>query len=202
MRRIGETRDRTVDVRVLAATHRDLQLAINESRFRQDLFYRLAVLTVHLPPLRERGEDLHLLLVYLGRAVIKEQGAGPVSMTQAALRAMERYDWPGNVREVRNVLTQMMVFSEGEVLTADDLPPFIRGLEDENESDAVFGIDGLPLLPDEGIELDAYLANVQKSLIEQARDRTNGNKAAAAKLLGLKRPTLIDRKNRLDIDWE
>jgi DNA-binding NtrC family response regulator len=202
VRRIGGTQDRSIDVRVLAATHVDLEAALAEKRFRDDLFYRLAVLKVSLPPLRERGEDLGQLIVHLGRIIIDQQETGPVSLTKGALRAMERYHWPGNVRELNNVLTHLMVFAESEIVRVEDLPTTIRGLGEEDGLGSPTGADGLILLPEEGIDIDAFLGRVQKSLIEQARDRTGGRKARAAELLKLKRPTLIDRIRRLGVNWD
>jgi DNA-binding NtrC family response regulator len=200
IRRIGDTRDRQIDVRVLAATHVDLEVARAEKRFREDLYHRLAVLKVALPPLRERGEDLAQLILHLGRIIIDQQETRPVSLSKGALRAMERYHWPGNVRELNNVLTQLMVFAESELIRVEDLPPEIRGLADPHDSDALVASDVF-VLPEEGIDLEALLRRLQKSLIEQARDRAGGNKARAAALLQLNRTTLIDRIRRLGVDW-
>ena len=202
VRRVGESKDRPIDVRVVAATHVDLKNAVAEKRFREDLYFRLAVMTVHLPALRERGEDLEQLIRHLGAEVIKREETGRVSITRGALRAMERYSWPGNVREVTNLLTQLLVLAESDVIGVEDLPPDLRGLADGELASAVLAADGNVLLPEEGIDLDAYLSRIQRSLVEQARDRTGGKKARAAALLGLNRTTLIDRIKKLGVDWE
>jgi len=200
IQRVGESDHRSVDVRIVAATHRDLQVDIAEKRFRQDLYFRLAVLPIHLPPLRERGEDLSKLIEHVGRAALEVQGSGSISFTRGALRAMERHLWPGNIRELQNVLTQLIVFAESEAITVEDLPPNIRLLADDDDLDGgTVGIDSIPVLPEEGMDLRAYLDRIQRSLLEQALERTGGNKARSAGLLGLARPTLIDRIKRFGL---
>jgi len=201
IQRIGETAHRKVDIRIVAATHRDLQVDIADKRFRQDLYFRLAVLPIRLPPLRERGEDVRKLISHVGRFALKVQGSGTFAFTRGAVRAMEQYDWPGNIRELENVLTQLLVFAESAVITVEDLPTPIRMLAGELDSlDAgIFSIDSTPELPEEGMDLRAYLDRIQRTLIEQALERTGGNRARAAGLLGLARPTLIDRIKRFGI---
>ena len=201
IQRIGETAHRKVDIRIVAATHRDLQVDIADKRFRQDLYFRLAVLPIRLPPLRERGEDVGKLISHVGRFALKVQGSGTFAFTRGAVRAMEQYDWPGNIRELENVLTQLLVFAESAVITVEDLPTPIRMLAGELDSlDAgIFSIDNTPALPEEGMDLRAYLDRIQRTLIEQALERTGGNRARAAGLLGLARPTLIDRIKRFGI---
>jgi DNA-binding NtrC family response regulator len=175
-RRLGDVRDRTVDVRLIAATHHDLSRAVGEKKFREDLYYRLSVLPLRLPPLRERREDVPALAQrLLGTAVSLSKGA------QAALAA---YSWPGNVRELRNVLERARVLSQKPVLEAADL----RLAASSNGPEA----------SDELLTLEA----LERRHIERALERAGGKVARAAQMLGIARSSLYQKLQRYKIEAE
>lgn len=178
LRRVGGVRDLRVDVHVLAATNRDLKEAMNRGEFREDLFYRLNVLPIYLSPLRERPEDIAPLAFHFLEVLSKELRQPPRSLSPEAVQAFECYDWPGNAREMSNVLERILLLSDAETIELEILPPEIRGVELSGEPPVV--------LPAEGVSLDS----VERELIQQALERADGNKSAAARLLGLSRDTL------------
>ncbi len=190
-RRVGGVREARVDVRVIAATNRDLREAIRERGFREDLYYRLNVFPIHVPPLRERPEDVlplaqHFLEEFARRFHRPVSAISPEA--QARLRA---YPWPGNVREVRNLMERLAITCRGRQLGPEDLPPEIRG-------DAAAG-PGRWVLPAEGCDLEALERDLARCLIGQALERTGGNVSQAARLLGLPRGTLRHRMESLGI---
>jgi len=189
--RIGDTRTIKVDVRVVAATNADLPRMVKEGTFREDLFYRLNVVPMQLPSLRERAEDIPLLVA---RFIDKLQPPGedrePVVISQEAMRRLMAYEWPGNVRELENAVERALALGGGRRhLDVDDLPP---GLRDEPSPTAA-----LPQLTEEGVDLPRLIAGIEGHLIAQALARTAGNRGAAARLLGLKRTTLVEKIKRL-----
>ena len=178
LRRVGGVRDLRVDVHVLAATNRDLKEAVSRGEFREDLFYRLNVLPIYLSPLRERPEDIAPLAFHFLENLSKELRQPPRSLSLEAVQAFECYDWPGNAREMSNVLERILLLSDAETIELEMLPPEIRCVEVLGEPPVV--------LPAEGVSLDS----VERELIQQALERADGNKSAAARLLGLSRDTL------------
>ncbi len=176
--RVGGSKTIPVDVRIVAATHRDLEAMVSQNAFRQDLFYRLNVIRLELPPLRERLGDLELYTTFFLRRLSERTGRPVTNLTPAAVKRLQSHPWPGNVRELENVLERAMVLSTGSVLDVDDLPEF--GQARRSESGIGFR------LPEEGISLE----ELEKDLIGQAMERSDGNKSAAARLLGLTRRTL------------
>nr|MBC8365947.1 sigma-54-dependent Fis family transcriptional regulator [bacterium] len=178
LQRVGSNKDISVDVRIVAATHRDLEAMVAQNAFRQDLYYRLNVIRIELPPLRERLGDLELYTNFFLKRLSERTGRKVTNLTADALKVLQSHPWPGNVRELENVLERAMVLSSGSVLDFEDLPP----LSASQRSDG-----GLAYrLPEEGISLEV----LEKDLIVQAMDRSGGNKSAAARLLGLTRRTL------------
>jgi two-component system response regulator AtoC len=181
VRRLGDTKDITVDVRVLAATVRDLSREVKEGRFREDLYYRLNVLQITLPPLRERPGDLpllidHFLAKYNGRFGTQLRG-----MTPEALKLLSRYAFPGNVRELENMIERAVVLAEGDLLGPDDLPERLQE-----------GHDPVALTLASG-ELSIKRTNrvIEETLIRKALERTQGNRTAAAKLLEISHRALL-----------
>jgi transcriptional regulator with GAF, ATPase, and Fis domain len=172
-KRVGGARDVTVDVRLVAATNRDLVAAVREGRFREDLFYRLNVLPVPLPPLRERRGDLPLLVGHFLEAFNRELGKQVRGVDPGALARLEGHGWPGNVRELRNVLERAVLLTEATTLGPADLPSF--GQERPGEG-------GLRL-PAEGIDLAA----LERSFVVEALERSEGSPTRAAALLGMTR---------------
>jgi DNA-binding NtrC family response regulator len=177
--RVGETQTRASNVRVIAATNRKLEAEIAAGRFREDLFYRLNVIQIRVPPLRERREDLPLFIDHFLDRLAEEQGRPRPRLSPEAERALLSHAYPGNVRELANVLERAVTLCDGAVIQIADLPPALRG---RPEAIAV-GSD--PALPDGGLDLQAHLDAIERELLEQALQRTGGVKTEAARLLSL-----------------
>lgn len=182
--RVGGSKTIPVDVRVIAATNKDIEREVKEGRFRADLYYRLSVVTLHIPPLRERREDIILLANHF----LKKFNREPVRIGEDAQSVLVSYGWPGNIRELENVIQRASVLRRGDVITAADLP---EKLKKEKMS-----IEHVILnLPDEGISLE----DLEKNLIVKALEKHNGNQTRAAEYLGITRPTLIYRMEKYGI---
>ena len=205
--RVGSNRTQTADVRIIAATHRDLEKAIADGRFREDLYYRLNVFPIEMPPLRDRIGDLPLLI---GEQIARMEalGRGGVKFSPPVLRVLARYSWPGNIRELANLIERLAIMHPGRVIEVGDLPEKFRagipegGVEDEHE-----GIEPglhLPELPHpgEGFDLKDYLNDLESRLIRQALDDAGGVVAHAAKLLGMRRTTLVEKMRKFAIGRE
>lgn len=176
-RRIGGTRDITVDCRIIAATNRDLAARMREGTFREDLYYRLSTIPLVLPPLRERAEDIPVLATHFLGVFDRKLGRTHAGFTGQALKKLAAYGWPGNIREMRNVVERAVLLGGGRELDAQDLVLGEPGRGNSPGERAPF------LLPPEG----CVLAEVERQLIEQALNRTQGNQTRAAELLGLSR---------------
>jgi transcriptional regulator with PAS, ATPase and Fis domain len=195
VRRLGSTETRLVDVRVVAATHRDLLTAVARGTFREDLFYRLNVVQIELPPLRERREDVGLLAEYFLDRVAARQGRPRPAFTPEARAMLERYDYPGNVRELENAIEHAMAVSEGPAIGEMDLPVSIREPRLLTEHAARGEADGTPgsaaVRAATAPERDGWsLAEVEKDHIRRVLARHGGNATVAAKQLGISRTTL------------
>ena len=185
--RLGARKPIRVDVRVLAATNRDLERAIETGQFRQDLYWRLNVLALRLPALRERAQDLPLLIDALLQRLDAELGLGVNGMTDEARRLLLAHDWPGNVRELENVLRGSMIVCDGHALAARDLPPRIRGEAVDTFSPA--GASRLTLADAVGRAVE----RVERSLIHAALSEHKGNRTLSAESLGVNRKTLFNK---------
>ena len=188
--RVGDSHPIKIDVRVIAATHSDLTKMVGEGTFREDLYYRLNVIPVKLPALRERRDDIPLLVQHFLQKLSAELGRGPATMSQEGLRRLMAYHWPGNVRQLENVVERSIAFSQGRAQVE------VQDLASEGDTTPVASPD--VAFPDEGVDFEHYVSNVELSLIKQSLERTRGNKRQAAKLLNLKRTTLIEKLKRLD----
>jgi DNA-binding NtrC family response regulator len=190
--RVGDSHTIKIDVRVIAATHSDLTKMVADGSFREDLFYRLNVIPVQLPPLRDRREDIPLLVQHFLQKLAGEAGRGGVTISQDALRRLMAYQWPGNIRQLENVCERALAFSQGRSqIDVPDLTPDIQNqAAPVDSSDAWF--------PDDGLDFERYIEGVELSLIRRSLERTQGNKRQAAKLLNLKRTTLIEKLKRLE----
>jgi len=181
---VGETATQTVDVRVIAATNANLHDRISRGEFRRDLYYRLNVVPLEIPPLRERIGDVQVLLTHFINQFTKEHDLPKVSITKSAMNRLIAYPWPGNVRELRNVCERLCILLAGRIIDENNLPPEI--------------VSRLPTvkpqidLPECGINLE----QVEIDLIRQALERTNGNRSRSAKLLGISRDTLMYRMQK------
>ena len=176
IRRVGDTKDLKTDVRLIAASNRDLETAVREVVMREDLFYRLNVLPIHLPSLRERREDIPLLVAHFLQKFSKDLSKEVRGVTPEALAVLERYHWPGNIRELENVLERAIVLGAGDMLGVDSLPESVRR---ERPSKALEVVD----LPEEGMDLEATLDEIESRYLKRALDRTRGVQTKAAELL-------------------
>src|SRR3954462_2716482 len=190
--RVGDSHTIKIDVRVIAATHSDLARMVADGTFREDLFYRLNVIPVQLPPLRERREDIPLLVQHFLQKLSAESGRSTVTISQDALRRLMAYPWPGNIRQLENAIERAMAFSQGRSqIDVQDLTADIQQQTPPADSpDAWF--------PDEGLDLARHIDGIELALIRRSLERTHGNKRQAAKLLNLKRTTLIEKLKRLE----
>jgi len=192
--RIGDTRTIKVDVRIVAATNADLMKMVREGTFREDLYYRLNVIAVHLTPLRERPEDIPLLVQRFLEKLGSERRGGssdpPITVAQEAMRRLMAFPWPGNVRQLENAIERALALLGGRTqIEAADLPPDVQATAEV--------ITPMLDLPAEGIDLPAVVAQIEKDLIDRALVRTGNNKGAAARLLSLKRTTLVEKLKRM-----
>ena len=193
-RRVGGARDMQVNVRIIAATNRILDQAVREGSFREDLYYRLKVIPVEMPPLRQRPEDIELLTTYFVDHFNEELRKSTRGFTAEATEILKRYRWPGNVRELRNVVERAMILENKEYLEAADLEPSIRNA---GESDAAGVSPGSPhfALPEDGIGLQ----QVEDEMVRQAVERTGGNQTRAAALLQISRDALRYKMKKLGL---
>jgi transcriptional regulator with PAS, ATPase and Fis domain len=191
--RVGDSQTIRVDVRIIAATNSDLKKMVQENLFREDLYYRLNVIPVRVPPLRERRADIPLLAMhFLDRLVKETPQRGRVALSQDAQQTLMAYGWPGNVRQLENVIERAFALSPGRAqLSIADLPDEIREFQQPAQSSEV-------TFPDEGVEMERLVADFEHSLIQRALERSGGNKRQAADLLHLKRTTLIEKLRRLE----
>jgi len=190
LRRIGGTNDIQVDVRFIAATNRDLRQAIRDGGFREDLYYRISVFVIDLPPLRERMEDIELFIAAFIDEFNRAMGKNVVGVSGEALQLMKAYHWPGNIRELRNVIERAMVLSDGREIQADQLP---ADLSDESDSLP----SRLPAdLPADGLDLEGLVSTMEAQLIEDALERCGGNQTEAAALLSISRDQLRYRMEK------
>ncbi len=185
--RVGSAKPRTVDVRVLVATNHNLKQCVADGRFREDLYYRLEVLSIMLPPLRERQEDLPLLVSHFRAKASKKLGIEAPAIAPEVIEAMQKYRWPGNVRELENTLEQLFVLASGPTITLDDLPEKLRVREAQ---------PGNFVLPPGGLVLE----DLEQDLIRQALEQSGGRIKDAAELLGLTYKTLQYRLKKHEID--
>ena len=188
--RVGDSKTIKVDVRVIAATNSNLQRMVAEGLFREDLYYRLNVIPVQLPPLRERRDDIPLLVQHFLDKFCSGRPT-PVTVSQDAMRRLMSYAWPGNVRQLENATERAVAFggSRGQ-LEAADLPPEVAGAEPPTVTASL-------ALPEDGVDLDAFVSNIERELIQRSLERTGGNKGQAARLLNLKRTTLVEKLKRM-----
>jgi len=177
---VGARRPQKVDVRVLAATNKDLFALVKKGVFREDLYFRLNVINISLPPLRDRGDDILLLARHFAGRFAKEAGKPAPQFSENALRVLKRYDWPGNVRELENVIQRLVVMTDGEVIEIPDLPPLMRFSASRANG------------------LNRTLAEVEAEYIRNVLAGVGGNKTRAAEILGIDRKTLREKLKTLD----
>ena len=204
--RVGSSQTNKTDVRVIAATHRRLEDLIKEGKFREDLYYRLNVFPIEVPALRERQEDISLLIEEMVSRIEKDH-RGTVRLTRNAVAMLSLYEWPGNVRELANLVERLAILHPHNVVDVKDLPA--KYVSENAELPAVPDIssiqENLPAeisinsLPDGGIDMKKYLTDIEISLIEQALNETNNVVARAANLLHMRRTTLVEKMRKYEI---
>ncbi|HEX7288362.1 MAG TPA: sigma-54 dependent transcriptional regulator [Candidatus Angelobacter sp.] len=190
VRPVGSNQKIKVDVRVIAATNRDLEAAYKEGRFRKDLYFRLNVVTMHLPPLRERKSDVPALVLYF---LDKFSPRKTVDVSDEAIKCMLQYEWPGNVRELENCVERALALGNGETIDLQDLPPALHAGQ---LGDVLPALTALPVT-ETGVDTD--LENLERLTIQRVFDQVQGDKALARKMLGISRATLYRKLKRYNI---
>jgi DNA-binding NtrC family response regulator len=173
---VGSNKDREVEVRVVAATSRNLEKMVENEKFREDLYYRLNVVSLHLPPLRDRREDIPLLVAHFMQGLCAATGKEPLNLDGSLKDYLAAHDWPGNIRQLRNCLESMIVLARGDTLTVDDVPPTVQ--------------HGPSSPQDVQIPEDTTLDELEKEAVEQAIEKHDGNRTHAARALGISVRTL------------
>ena len=179
-----------MDVRVVTATNKDLKREVEEGRFREDLFYRLHIIPVELPPLRDRKSDIPLIVEHFVDKLAKRTRSDVNGVAADAMAALRAYNWPGNVRELENVIEHAMVFAEGSLIRLGDLPPVVSGVQ---PGDAL-------QLPDGDRSLPEILEELERQLILRAFKKAEGVKTETARLLGIKPSALYYKLDKYEID--
>jgi two-component system response regulator PilR (NtrC family) len=177
VRKVGGTSEEPVDVRIITATNQDLEARIQSGEFREDLYYRINVLPIHLPPLRQRREDIPLLVDHFLQKYSRQMELPPRQISIEAMNILESYDWPGNVRELENLIERVLALSHAETITTRDLPVHLLTNRRTHPD--------LVQLPEEGLDLEAYLESIRAQLMVQALERAGGVQTQAAELLGM-----------------
>jgi transcriptional regulator with GAF, ATPase, and Fis domain len=192
--RVGDSKPMKLDIRVIAATNADLRKLVKEGTFREDLFYRLSVIPVTLPPLRARRGDIPLLAQHMIKKSCRENNITQKPLTQEALRMLMAYHWPGNVRQFENAMEHAVAMS----FSAPEIGP--EALPDEIRKPTETGFNAAIAIPDEGIDFSSIVSKLERDLIMRCLEKTGGNKRQAARLLNLSRTTFIDKLQRLNVE--
>jgi len=204
--RVGGTGTKKVDVRVVAATNRDLEAEVARGVFREDLFYRLNVIPIHLPPLRERGDDAMLLADAFLRGFCRDKERKTLRLSPETRDMLLRYSWPGNVRELENIMERLSILCDNETVAPDDLPAKIWSSLGQEKARPVpqaapagFAWPRVRDLDDKGMDLKTFLDELEDRLLREALDMADGVKNRAAEILGIKRTTLIEKLKKKQI---
>lgn len=190
--RVGSTETTEIDVRIITATHRNLEDAVQDGNFREDLYYRLNVIPIKIPALCERREDIPLMISYFLSKFVSADGRNNIEFDDEALELLIGYDWPGNVRELENLIERLVILKGGSLIKVNDLPAkFLKATPQNFDS-----YKELIALPEVGVDLKQLLSDIEDSLINQALAATGGNKNQASKLLSMNRTTLIEKMKK------
>jgi DNA-binding NtrC family response regulator len=222
---VGSAKSISVDVRVIAATNKDLEAAVKDKTFREDLFYRLNVIPIHLPPLRERKSDIPLLIEHFAKRFNKDKKRNVSFDSQEVLDVLLRYDWPGNIRELENLVERLVVFANDDKVQLQDLPPkifervelasspkgsqgkfgFVSQTLAQQNAGTITLSNGFTiprvLLPEDGIDLKEIMEAFENDLLMQALSRTLGNKNKASELLKMNRTTLVEKLKKKNLSF-
>ena len=193
--RVGGIKTIKTDVRIIAATNRDLEKAVKDGDFREDLYYRLNVIPLHLPPLRKMKDDIPLLIEHFNATISKTKQMDGLSFSKEAMIYLTGYHWPGNVRELENLVERLIILSDGSPVKPEDLPQRLR------EKVPVGTTSRKEQLSPEGVDLNIMLEEIENNMIVQALEISRGVKSKAANLLGLNRTTLIEKMKKRAIDF-
>jgi Nif-specific regulatory protein len=201
--RVGGVKTIKINVRILVATNKDLEKAIREGKFREDLYYRLNVIPLNLPPLREKTEDIPVLINYFVQRFAQKKRRGPLMFSTEAIQHLMRYRWPGNVRELENLVERLTILTSTEAVNASDLPEkFYQATDfqpdDDTSTRRIMDFN----FPECGIDINSVVRNMERNLILKALEKTGGVKNRAAKLLGLNRTTLIEKMKKMKIEMQ
>ncbi len=190
--RVGSTETTEIDVRIITATHRNLEESVSEGNFREDLYYRLNVIPIKIPALHERREDIPLMISYFLSKFVSADGRNNIEFDDETLELLIGYDWPGNVRELENLIERLVILKGGNQIKSSDLPAkFLKMAPQSVES-----YKNIIALPSDGVDLKQLLSDIEDSLINQALELTGGNKNQASKLLSMNRTTLIEKMKK------
>ncbi len=193
--RVGGVKTIHVDVRIIAATNIDLEEAFRKGSFRDDLYYRLNVIPIHIPPLKERTEDIPLLIQHFLLKFCSGKRTRIEGIEKDAIKCLVAYDWPGNVRELENIIERMVILANGPMITVRDIPSGILG----SAGQLPVADSSMATLPEKGLSLSSAVGLLERTLILQALDRTGWVKNRAAKLLQMNRTTLIEKMKKQDL---
>jgi DNA-binding NtrC family response regulator len=191
--RLGSTKTIKCDVRIIAATNKNLDKLVEENRFREDLYYRLKVIPIEIPPLRDRRSDIPLLIHHFLDVLCKVKKKKIRGISKKVMKALGNYDWPGNVRELENIVERMVILSEDDYLDLEDLPEKIAQMEKMDQTIQM-------LIPDEGFSLSNAINEYERQLILNALEKADWVKNRAAKLLNMNRTTLVEKIKKQGID--
>lgn len=204
--RVGGNKTYATNVRIIAATHRNLEKMIEDGVFREDLYYRLNVFPIEMPSLRERSEDIPLLINELVKR-LESEGRGSIRFSSSAIISLCKHHWPGNVRELANLVERMAIIKPYSVVGVQELPQKYRYIDEPNEFDdlvveqsaaapTLVGVGDTMLLPESGIDLKEYISDLEQNLIQQALDNNAGVVARAADQLSIRRTTLVEKMRK------
>lgn len=193
---VGGLRAKKIHVRVIAATNVNLLEAVRNGRFREDLYYRLQVVPVHLPALRQRSNDIPLLINYFAEKFSRQRDNRPLVFSPQAMESLTAYNWPGNIRELENLIERLSILLDGDAVYPEDLPEYLR-VSACHQSGRQLPV---PIIGDDGISFNELVEEFENALIMQALERTGGNKKAAARLLNLNRTTLVEKIKKKGIE--
>lgn len=203
--RLGSDHSIKVDVRILAATNKDLEKEVQEGRFREDLFFRLNVIPIKLPPLRERKEDIPLLTQFFLKRICEREGIEEKKFTSQAIKALLNYPWPGNIRELENFVERVVILSENNIIGIEDLSLSTLSSKLQiresltEDKDMLIKYLSLPQISEDGIELNKLLKEIEVYYLKKALELSKGVKTKAAKLLRLNRTTFIEKLKKYNL---
>lgn len=196
--KVGGAESIPINTRIITATHRDLEKAVHEGNFREDLYYRLNVIPLRVPALAERREDIPLLISHFTSKFASADGRNSIRFADETIEILKNYSWPGNVRELENLIERLVILRGGHEIKPDDLPLKIKDPPHSKPGFSISNMYDLIKLPDDGLDLKNFLSKIEEGLIKQALDRCQNNKNQASRLLRMNRTTLIEKIKKSD----